>query len=98
MKIVFAKAKTLQGSAGFASVYAACAAEAVNISFVGLCRLSYSFAASSIIPIAMTIHSANAAVFRVTRIAGLSIIQLYFASMILLLNSDLKARALKSAL
>jgi hypothetical protein len=38
-------------------------------------------------------------VFRVTRIAGLSIIQLYFASMILLLSSGLEAlRAVKVAL
>ena len=33
----------------------------------------------------MAIQSANAAVFKVTRIAGLSIIQLYFASILLLL-------------
>jgi hypothetical protein len=41
----------------------------------------------------MTIQSANAAMFRVTRIAGLSIIQLYFASIMLLLSSGLMARA-----
>lgn len=34
----------------------------------------------------MAIQSANAAVFRVTRIAGLSISQLYFASILLLLD------------